>query len=140
VCADIEDLSLGKAFDAAILASNLINVPNESVRATQLRKCFEHLLPTGRILFERYDPTWLSGVEVGPLGNIGAIEMRVDEVRRSGAAVEMCCRYQEKDEVWLHRFSAHVLDDEAVQKCLTNAGFSSPEWINRTWGTAKVKK
>ena len=136
VRADIEDLDLGVTFDAVLLASCLINIPDESVRARQLTKCRQHLQLGSPLLFERHDPAWLSSVAVGRVGNIGTIEMYVDEVSRQDTEVELCCRYQENEESWSHRFTARALDDNAVGEVLANAGFATPSWINQRWGAA----
>jgi len=136
VCADIETLDLRVVFDAVIFASCLVNVPDDDVRAVQLAKCRQHLQPGNPLLFERYDPGWLSGVTVGHIGNIGSIAMYVDEVSRNGTNVELSCRYRENEESWSHRFTARILDDAAVRKVLSTAGFSAPTWIDQRWGVA----
>ena len=142
VCADIENLELGVTFDAVVLTSCLINIPNEALRATQLTKCREHLKSGGNLFFERYDPVWLSNVSAGYIGRIGTIDMYVKEVLRDGAKVDMCCRYEEQGESWLHSFGTYVLDDAAVQRCLSNAGFAEPCWIDERhrWGASMASE
>ena len=140
VCADIESLDLGRTFDAVIFASCLINIPDETLRAAQLDKCRAHLRPGGRLLFERHDPAWLSNVTVGYVGITGPIEIFIDEARRVGNEVALCCRYQQNEDSWLHRFSARILDDAAVRDCLLNAGFEPPIWIDRRWGVAAARE
>jgi len=136
VCANIEDLDLGEEFDAVILASCLINIPDEGLRALQLAKCRTHLQSGSPLLFERHDPAWLSAVTVGYLGDIGTVEIYVDEAARKDAEVQLCVRYQEDEQSWSHRFTVRILDDEAVQEVLSRAGFAAPRWINQRWGAA----
>ena len=136
ICSNIEDLELKESFDVVLLASNLINVADDGLRAAQLKACRRHLKPGGKLLFERYDPTWLSTVEVGRIGTIGDIELFADEVCRGGTKVQICLRYEGPPGRWLHHFTVSVLDDEAVAACLSNGGFSNVWWINRTWGAA----
>ena len=90
----------------------------------------------GKLLFERYDPTWLSTVEVGRIGTIGDIELFADEVCRRGTKVQICFRYEGPPGRWLQRSTVSLLDDEAVAACLSKGGFSNVWWINRTWGAA----
>ena len=104
---------LGEEFDAVILASCLINIPDDGLRALQLAKCRTHLQSGSPLLFERHDPAWLSTVTVGYLGDIGTIGMYIDEAARKAADAELCCRYQEGDQSWSHRFTARILDDAA---------------------------
>ena len=136
ICSNIEDLELKESFDLVLLASNLINVADDGLRTAQLKACRRHVKVGGRLLFERYDPTWLSTVEVGRIGTIGDIELFADEVSRRGTKVQICLRYEGPPGRWLHHSTVSVLDDEAVAACLSNGGFSNVWWINRTWGAA----
>ena len=136
ICSNIEDLALKESFDAVLLASNLINVADDGLRTAQLKACRRHVKAGGRLLFERYDPTWLSTVEVGRIGTIGDIELFADEVCRRGTKVQISFRYEGPPGRWLQRSTVSLLDDEAVAACLSNGGFSNVWWINRTWGAA----
>jgi len=136
ICSNIEDLDLKESFDSVLLASNLINVADDDLRTAQLKACRRHLKAGGKLIFERYDPTWLSTIEVGRIGTIGDFELFADEVRRQGTRVHMCLRYEGPPGRWLHHFTDSILDDEAIAACLFNCGFSNVCWINRTWGSA----
>ena len=138
VCADIEVLALGTTFDAVIFASCLINIPDAAIRAAQLAKCRDHLKPDGHLVFERYDPNWLSNVQIGALGKAGDIEMHVDAVQRDGPNVYLCLRYRDGSEDWLHCFTGTILTDDDVRSCLLSAGFTAPSWIDSRWGFAKA--
>lgn len=135
VCSNIEDLDLGARFDAVILASSLINTP-VAERSALLAACARHLKPDGRLLFERYDPSWLAKAKVGPLGAMGEIEMRIDRVERGPDRVEMSLRYRAGADEWVHHFTAVPLGDELARRCLAEAKFEKPVWINTRWGCA----
>ena len=136
VCADIEGLALGTAFDAVVLASCLVNTPCETHRVALLRACFDHLRPDGRLLFERYDPAWLARATAGPLGKVGDVEMHLDRVARDESAMELSLRCRAGSDEWVQHFSAAPLDDDRARKCLAKAGFSPPSWIDARWGVA----
>ena len=138
LCANIEDLDIGQKHEAVILASCLINTPDVALRLAQLATCRQLLKPGGHFLFERFDPTWLRNVRVGPLNSIGTVEMSVDEVNGSGTVRELCFRYREGGDQWLQYFTAAILEDEDIRECLSRAGFESPEWTDRRWGCARV--
>ena len=140
ICADIEDLSVRETFDAVIFASCLINVPDVARRTAQLAKCRDLLKSDGRFILERYDPTWLSNVQVGVIGNIGNVQMHIIEAHHSESSVDLCLRYRENGEEWLHYFSAAILDDDSIRHCLSRAGFGPPSWIDRRWASARVVK
>jgi SAM-dependent methyltransferase len=137
ICADIEALALETTFDAVIYASCLINVPDAAIRAKQLARCRHHLKPAGHLIFERYDPGWLSSVQVGALGKAGDIEVHVEAVERDGPNVSLCLRYRDGAEHWLHCFTDTILTDDDVHGCLLSAGFAAPSWIDCRWGVAK---
>ena len=138
ICADIESLAIVEKFDAVILAGCLINTPDVALRLAQLTNCHELLKPAGHLLLERFDPTWLANVQVGPLNSIGTVEMCVDEVHGTGVERELCFRYREGVDEWLQYFTAAILDDEDIRQCLSSAGFESPAWINRRWASAQL--
>jgi SAM-dependent methyltransferase len=56
VQADIEDLDLGRSFDAVLLASTLINFPEPRTRTALLATCRRHVRPGGAVLIERRNP------------------------------------------------------------------------------------
>jgi len=138
ICADIESVVIGEKFDAVILASCLVNTPDVALRLAQLTKCQGLLRPAGYLFLERFDPTWLANVHVGPLNSIGTVEMYVDQVHGSGAERELCFRYREGEGEWRQYFTAAILDDEDIRRCLSRAGFETPEWINRRWASARM--
>lgn len=137
VCSSIDSLDLGRRFDVALLASNLINVPSEPDRRALLAACRRHVRQDGCLLFERYDPRWLRSVEVGPLGVIpGGVEIAVERVRRKGRIVEMSLRYTADGEEWRQHFAARALHDGEAQAALRAAGFRTVRWITGRWGEA----
>lgn len=138
VCADIERLELGATFDAVLFASCLVNTPDAALRSAQLAKCRELLETGGRLVLQRFDPEWLANVQVGPLKGIGAVAMSVDEMRASGALREICLRYRADDGEWRQYFAAAILEDDDIARCLSQAGFDPPHWIDRRWAVTRV--
>lgn len=136
VCCDIETLQLGRQFDAVLFGSCLINVADDELRAEQLATCRTHLRAGGSLLFERYDPHWISTVAEGPQGAIGDIEMSVDRVVRRGSEVELCFRYEHHGQAWTQSFVARALDDDAIAAQLDGCGLRLSTWIGRRWGVA----
>lgn len=139
VLSDIEDLHLGEAFDAVILGSCLVNTPDDALRGRQLERCRRHLHAGGVLLLERFDPDWLREVAVGHTGRIGDVDMSVLEAAHRDLEVDLCFRYEVRQEAWLQRFTARILDDEAITHVLARAGFDPTTWINRRWAAAKAR-
>ena len=138
ICSDIASVREGHTFDVVLFGSNLINESDAAIRAQQLKACRRHLQPGGRLVFERYDPAWLSSARVGHLGKgqISQIDLWLDELHSDGAFVEMCLRYAAGPKQWRQYSRAAILDDEAIASDLAQAGFGAVRWITRSWGVA----
>ena len=136
VCCDIERLNLGRTFDVALLASNLINVGHEFVRRAQLVACHRHLSPGGALIFQRFDPSWLRAVQPGPFPSLGDVEITIERAAHRGNAVDMSIRYAIAQAEWRHHFTARLLDDEDIRIAMLEAGFPVVTWIDTRWGVA----
>jgi SAM-dependent methyltransferase len=136
VCCDIEQLELGRTFDVVLLASNLINVADDSTRHAQLAACLNHLSPRGALLFQRFDPTWLRAVQPGPFPSIGEVDIAIERAVHSGNVVHMSIRYSIGETEWRQHFTARLLDDDDIRRVLLQAGFGALTWIDAKWGAA----
>jgi SAM-dependent methyltransferase len=136
VCCDIERLDLDRNFDVVLLASNLINVADDSTRRAQLAACCHHLSPRGALLFQRFDPAWLRSVQPGPFPSIGEVDITIERVVRRGDVAHISIRYAMGEGEWKHHFTARVLDDNDTRLALHQAGFGALTWIDTRWGVA----
>lgn len=134
VCCDIERLQLYRAFDVVLLASNLINTGNDSLRRAQLAACRRHLSSRGTLLFQRFDPAWLRTVQPGPFPSIGEVEIAIERAVHDEGLVHMSIRYLMGKAEWKQHFTARLLDDDDVSLALREAGFGTLEWIDARWG------
>jgi SAM-dependent methyltransferase len=94
VAADIETLNLEREFDAVLLMSHFVNVPDASLRESLLATCRRHLAPHGVAIIQRHDPNWLESAEVGFVGDRTGVDAFLDSVIRRGAEVEMTIRWE----------------------------------------------
>lgn len=138
VCCDIEQLELGHEFDVVLLASNLINTGDESMRGAQLLACRRHLAQAGELLFQRYDPAWLRNLQPGPSPSIGEVDIMVESVVRNGRFADVSLRYTIGESQWRQHFTARLLDDGDVREALLEAGFDAVTWIEARWGAASL--
>jgi hypothetical protein len=58
VLSRIEDLDLGRRFDAVLFASYLLNVPDLEWRRTLLAAGRRHVREDGCVLIQRHEPEW----------------------------------------------------------------------------------
>jgi len=136
VCADIQELDLDQRFDAAILASGLVNIPSDEERAALLAACHRHLREGGVVLVQCQDPAWLAGARAGQEHSTGEVTVRVDRAEYAPPYADIALRYRHGPDEWLHEFRAEALEPAQVEKCLAAAGFGNPAWIDARWVSA----
>lgn len=134
----VEDLDAGESFDAVLLASHLINHPDQDARAAFVRCARRHLRPGGILFIKRHSVAWLTSVAVGPAGRAGDTSLFVESVEREAGVVSMCLRYELGGQSWRHFFSTAPLSEEAVDELLLQHGIGPARWLgkHRTWGVA----
>ena len=105
----IEDVDLGRTFDAVLLASTMINGPLP-VRHAFLRACRRHVAPNGVVVVQQTPPAWFATVEPGVREEAG-IRRVVRSVRRRQPQVEVVVDYHVGDDTWTHAFDRWPVED-----------------------------
>jgi SAM-dependent methyltransferase len=120
--ARIQDLHLGRRFDVVLLASFLVNEPDDDLRGRFLRTCREHARGDGRVLVQRHPPAWFDEAAEGERTN-GGITFRLRDLRRPGPGLlAATVEYQVGERVWTQWFTARRLDDRELEAGLAEAG------------------
>jgi SAM-dependent methyltransferase len=138
VQAPIAGLELGREFDAVLLASNLVNIPDDADRRAVLATAVRHLAPGGRVIVQWEPPEWFDTVRNGSGGPAGPVRIELADVVREGDLLSATVRYRVGDEVWTQTFTSRRFDDEALRRELRDAGLSFERWLrdDRTWFAA----
>jgi SAM-dependent methyltransferase len=139
VLADIEDLDLGRSFDAVLLASTLINFPDVRTRAALLATCRRHVRPGGAVLIERRNPATFSAIRPGPAGEEAGIRHVVESVRHEGRLAHIVLRSEATDGVWTQSYTHELIDDAQMAEALAAAGLQLVRWLDspRRWALAE---
>ncbi|MFF5262628.1 class I SAM-dependent methyltransferase [Actinomadura viridis] len=135
VCGTIEDLDLGRRFDAVLLASRLINVADARLAHRMLLSCRRHLSPEGSAIIERHAPGWFDQVRA-IAGEGGGITMILREVDRPGPdLVAVDAEYRLDGRTWKQSFLVRRVDDEGLINSLQAAGLAFDSFLtpSRTW-------
>jgi SAM-dependent methyltransferase len=122
VRARIQDLDLMRRFDAVLLASFLVNTPDDELRRGFLAACRDHLRDGGCVLVQRHPPGWFDEATEGERTRGGVI-FRLRDLRRPGPGLlAATAEYQVGERVWTHTFTARRLDDGELAAALAEAG------------------
>jgi 8-oxo-dGTP pyrophosphatase MutT (NUDIX family)/SAM-dependent methyltransferase len=139
VCAKIEDLALGRRFDAVLLASHLINYPDDAVRRALLTACSRHLNSSGRVIIQQHPAEWFADAAPSERVSAEGISFRMRDVSRPGPGlVSATMVYEAAGQVWTQSFTAGRLTEEKLLSCLAEAGLALDRYLtdDRSWLTA----
>jgi SAM-dependent methyltransferase len=140
VRARIERLALRRRFDLVLLASNLVNTPDEARRGAMLATCRRHLAPGGRLLVQWWRPAWFE--EVGTWeATAGDVRIVQHKLRRDGDLLEVATEYHSGDRQWLHEYTGRRIDEEQLVAVLAAAGLAFEAWRSpdRAWFSAALR-
>jgi SAM-dependent methyltransferase len=122
--ARIEDLDLGERFDAVLLASHLVNTPDDGLRRALLGAARRHLDDGDRMLLQWHEPEWFDRLVPGVVseGAIGGIGSRFEVHAHADGVLDGTVSYTDGEHVWSQRFQAARLDRARMAAELAAAG------------------
>ena len=128
VQARIEELDLGRRFDAVLLASNLLSVEPDQ-RRSFLRTCRRH---ADLVVIETLPLGWRPGAgdsRLGPVMTRTHLQRIEDGVAYGRVEYELAPRN------WVHEFAMRVLADEAeLEAALAEEELELSRWLDRERG------
>jgi SAM-dependent methyltransferase len=135
VCSPIQTLDLQRRFDAVLLASHLVNTPDDELRRGFLEACSRHVANDGCVVIQRHDPAWFS--TAGPSQHTdGEITFSLRDVSRPALGLLAATMdYRVGDRTWTHTFTARCIDDAQLAHELTGVGLAVNAYLtqDKTW-------
>jgi hypothetical protein len=129
VRARIQDLALGRRFDAVLLASHLVNTPDRDLRAGFLRACRAHVRDGGQVVLQRHPPAWFDEAAEGER-TTGGVTFRLRDLARPGPGLlAATVEYRVGERVWTQTFTTERLDDAALAAALAGAGLAVDAYL-----------
>jgi SAM-dependent methyltransferase len=129
VCARIEGLSLGKRFDAVLLAAHLINVADGSIRRAFLAACRDHVADDGCVIVQQHAPGWFAKArETEDVRDAMIFRMR-DVSRPAPNLVLATVEYEVSGQRWTQTFTTMCLDDSELAAALAEAGLRLDRYL-----------
>jgi SAM-dependent methyltransferase len=129
VRARIQDLRLGRRFDAVLVGSFLVNVADHGLKRRFLEACRDHVDDGGCVLVQRHPPSWFDEAAEGAR-TLDGITFRLRDLRRPGPGLlAATVEYQMGDRLWTQSFTAERLDDAALAAALAEAGLAVDAYL-----------
>jgi SAM-dependent methyltransferase len=129
VRARIQELDLGRRFDAVVLASFLVNEPDQALVGRFLRTCRAHVGDDGHVLVQRHEPAWFEEAAEGER-TAGGVTFRLRDLSRPGPGLlAATVEYQVGERVWTQWFTARRLDDGELAAALAEAGLAVDAYL-----------
>lgn len=136
VCSRIEDLDLGRTFDAVLLMSHLVAYGD---RRSLLDACRRHVRDGGRVVVQREAPDWYATAAPGEWVYRGVRYRLFDVTRPAPDLMSATIEYRLADgRTWTHSFTSRRLDDTELPAVLAASGLRLDRFLDdqRGWLTA----
>jgi SAM-dependent methyltransferase len=129
VRARIQELHLGRRFDVVLLASFLVNTPDQELRRRFLDAAAEHVRDHGCVLVQRHEPRWFDEAAEGERTGDG-ITFRLRDLARPGPGLlSATVEYQVGERIWTQSFTAERLDDQQLAAALGEVGLAVDAYL-----------
>ncbi len=131
----IETLDLGRRFDAVVLASHVVNVPEREARLALLAACRRHVRDSGCVLIQRHEPRWFDTAATTGDSKDGITFRLRDITRPAPGLLSATVEYQVGERVWTQSFTAARVDDADLAADLAAVGLTLDAFLteDRTW-------
>lgn len=128
VCARIENLALGRRFDAVLLASHLINA-DTMTRTAFLAACRRHVADDGAVIVQQFAPSWFAAAAENESTRDGIIFRLRDVSRPAPNMVRATVEYVDGSRRWTQTFTATRLDETELAAALAGAGLRLDRYL-----------
>jgi SAM-dependent methyltransferase len=137
VCSRIEDLALGRRFDAVLLASHLINA-DPATRNAFLAACRRHVADDGWVIIQQHSTEWFNSVADSENTRDGIIIRLRDVSRPAPNLLSATVEYVDGDQCWTQTFTETRLDETEVTAALADAGMRLDRYLtdDHAWFSA----
>lgn len=130
VRARIEELILGRAFDVVLMASHLINTPDDESRAALLSTCRRHVRDDGSVIIQQHAPSWFATASADERV-VDGVTLRMRDVSRPGPGLlSGTVEYVAGDRRWTQTFTARRLGEAELTASLAAANLRLDQYLS----------
>ena len=135
---EIAGLRLAERFDVVLLASHLVNTPDDGLRHELLATAARHLSDGGRLVAQWHPQEWFDRLRPGEVreGLIGDLVCRFTVRSLVAGVLDAEVRYTAASDSWTQPFRASRLTTADLDRALAGAGLcrdpldpDHPEWF-----------
>ena len=136
VVGDARTIRLGRQFGAVLLASHLVNDPDDGTAFAATAAA--HLALDGIVVGETYPPGWDPAASVGQETRLGDARIELVRARVDGDLLDAVVRYGVDGLVWQQPFRARLLGEAGLRGVLADGGLEFESWLERPgWFVAR---
>ena len=139
VTADIDDLDLGRQFDAVLLMSHFVNTADLALVRQFLGTMRRHLKPGGLGLVERHAPGWVTTCKNGTTTRDG-VTYSLTVLERSDDILTATVRYEFDDVVADQRFQVREVDDATLHELAKSADLRMASVLDETATLVELRR
>ena len=132
ILGDLGSLTLGRTFDAVLLASHLVNDDDLGARALAVAR--GHVGSGGVVIGEVYPPGVDWPAAVGRRSVLGRVGVTMTRASVHGDRLSASVRYDLDGRAWDQPFAARLLDEAALEGRLAAADLDLGAWLDRGRG------
>jgi SAM-dependent methyltransferase len=121
VVAEIQDLDLGRQFDAVLLMSHFVNTADQNLVGQFLSTMSRHLRPGGLGLVERHAPGWVTTCKDGTTSRNG-VTYSLTVLNRSDGVLTARVRYEFEGGAADQEFQVREVDNATLHDLAESAG------------------
>jgi len=129
IVADARQVRLGRRFGAVLLASHLVNAPDDG--AAFVATAAAHLERGGTVIGETYPPGWEPAAGVGTIRRLGDAHVELVRATVVDGVLDAEVRYGVDDREWHQSFRARLLDEAGLRALLAAEGLQFDGWLDR---------
>jgi SAM-dependent methyltransferase len=140
VQSSIEALDLGRTFDAVVLGSHLVNIPDDDAVRSLLLTCARHVAADGHVFVERRDPAWFDTAGDMQVERDGITYVVSDVSRPAADQVTATVSYTIVERTWSQTFTTRRVDDGQMAGLLSAVGLRIVGFLGpqETWAHARL--
>jgi SAM-dependent methyltransferase len=129
IVGDARRIRLGRRFDVVLLASHLVNAPDDGPAFAETARAY--LATGGLVIGETYPPGWDPAESLGRERRIGDARVELTRATVTGDLLEAEVRYGVDGMEWRQTFTARLLDESGLRALLQAAGLRFDRWLDR---------